>query len=127
MPSFPRISLVGLAGSTGADTLDLATLGARFGLAPERIAAKTGITGLHRLAEGENLVEFAAFVAEAALARAGVDPSRVTAVFGSSNPTADDLLPTFTVAVAHALGLTDRKSTRLNSSHSSVSRMPSSA
>ena len=39
------------------------------------------------------------------LRRCGVGPGELRGVFGSSNPTADDLLPTFTAATAAAMGL----------------------
>ena len=41
--------------------------------------------------------------------------------------TKDDLINFENLIVSHWEGAKDRKSTRLNSSHSSVSRMPSSA
>jgi 3-oxoacyl-[acyl-carrier-protein] synthase-3 len=100
----PRIHLVGLAGITGSDTLSTEALGHRFRLSPGRITEKTGVTGLRRVGE-ESLLQLATTAARESLRRAGVDPSQLTAVFGSSNPTAADLLPTFTAAVAHSLGL----------------------
>lgn len=103
----PRVALIGLAGVTGSRLLSCAELGDRFDLSPEKIVARTGVTGLRRLDCGESLVELARVAGTAALARAGVPRRAVTAVFGSSNPTAEDLLPTFTAAAAHALGLTD--------------------
>lgn len=103
----PRISLVGLAGRVGGRSLSAAELGARFDLAPEKVTAKTGVTCLRRLGDGESIVGLARDAARDALARARVAPGALTAVFGSSNPTADDVLPSFTAAVAHALGLRD--------------------
>ena len=103
----PRVALIGLAGVTGSRHTSCAELGARFDLSPEQIVAKTGVTGLRRLGRGESLVELAGQVGAAVLERAGVPRRAVTAVFGSSNPTSEDLLPTFTAAAAHALGLAD--------------------
>lgn len=103
-PRRPRVALIGLAGVTGSRLLSCAELGARFDLSPEKIVDKTGVTGLRRLACGESLIDLARAAGSAVLARAGVPHRAVTAVFGSSNPTADDLLPTFTAAAAHALG-----------------------
>lgn len=103
----PRVALIGLAGATGSAVLSCDELATRFGLSPEKIVARTGVTGLRRFAEGESLVETARDAALAALERAGVPLRAVTAVFGSSNPTSEDLLPTLTAATAQALGLTD--------------------
>lgn len=103
----PRVALVGLVGVTGSRHLSCAELGARFDLDPAKIVEKTGVTGLQRLDRGESLIELARRAGSAVLERAGVPRRAVTAVFGSSNPTAEDLLPTFTAAAAHALGLSD--------------------
>ena len=62
-----------------------------------------------------------------------VDLENVTKVYGGSTPSVDDLTLTvgdgefFTLLGPSGCGKSDRKSTRLNSSHSHASRMPSSA
>jgi 3-oxoacyl-[acyl-carrier-protein] synthase III len=99
------VTLVGLAGIVGSRVFDLDELAARFDLAPERIVQNTGVTRLRQLGPGESLVRMARDAARAVLDRSGVPASGVRAIFGSSNPTADDLVPTFTAACAHAIGL----------------------
>jgi 3-oxoacyl-[acyl-carrier-protein] synthase-3 len=101
------VSLIALAGVVGTERLSLAELGARFDLPPERIQEKTGVTGLQRFGESESLVQVASELIAEVLERASVAHSAVRSVFGSSNPTADDLIPTFTAAAASAAGLTD--------------------
>jgi 3-oxoacyl-[acyl-carrier-protein] synthase-3 len=101
----PRVFLVGLAGRVGSVTLTLPELAARYHLDEKKIEEKTGITGLRRFAPGESLVAIARDLAHQVLARSGAALGDVRAVFGSSNPTADELLPSFTVAAATAIGL----------------------
>jgi 3-oxoacyl-[acyl-carrier-protein] synthase-3 len=96
---------VALAGAVGQRVLTVDELAARFDLTPERITAKTGITGLRRLGPGESLVDLARELARTVLAETGVAVEDVRGVFGSSNPTWDDLLPTFTASCANAIGL----------------------
>jgi 3-oxoacyl-[acyl-carrier-protein] synthase-3 len=103
----PSVFLAGLAGRVGSTTLTLEQLSARYDLSETKIEEKTGITGLRRFAPGESMVELARDLALEVLARSGAALGDVRAVFGSSNPTADDLLPSFTVAAAHAIGLRD--------------------
>jgi 3-oxoacyl-[acyl-carrier-protein] synthase-3 len=103
----PSVFLAGLAGRVGSTVLTLKELSARYDLPEKKIEEKTGITGLRRFAPGEDMVAIARELALEVLARSGAALGDVRAVFGSSNPTADDLLPTFTVAAAHAIGLRD--------------------
>jgi 3-oxoacyl-[acyl-carrier-protein] synthase-3 len=100
-----RVRLVGLAGRVGSTNVTLAELAERHGLPIAKIEEKTGITGLRRLAPDESLVAVARDLAREVLDGAGAALADVRAVFGSSNPTADDLLPSFTVAAAAAIGL----------------------
>jgi 3-oxoacyl-[acyl-carrier-protein] synthase-3 len=102
----PRVSLIGLAGRLGSASISVEELGARLDLAPDRIREKTGVTALRRFAEGESPVEIARQLSLELLACAGIERGDVRGVFGSANPTADDLLPTFTAVAAHAIGLT---------------------
>jgi 3-oxoacyl-[acyl-carrier-protein] synthase III len=94
-----------LHGVVGSARLGLEELSARYDLTPGKIESKTGVTGLCRLAEGESLVDLAQRCAEVVLAHAGVALGEVRGVFGSSNPTGEDLIPTFTATFAQALGL----------------------
>jgi 3-oxoacyl-[acyl-carrier-protein] synthase-3 len=103
----PRVSLVALAGAVGRRTVTLDELARRFDLSPEKITAKTGVTALRRLGDDESLVGLARDLARDVLARAGVRPGEVRAVFGSSNPTGENLLPTFVASAAQAIGLRD--------------------
>jgi 3-oxoacyl-[acyl-carrier-protein] synthase-3 len=105
MSERPRVFLAGLAGRVGSLTVTLQELASRYGLAVAKIEEKTGITALRRLAPGESLVSLACDLTHEVLSRSGAALEDVRAVFGSSNPTADDLLPTFTVAAAAAIGL----------------------
>ncbi|HEY4001177.1 MAG TPA: 3-oxoacyl-[acyl-carrier-protein] synthase III C-terminal domain-containing protein [Candidatus Xenobia bacterium] len=101
----PRVSLIALAGALGKVTVTLTDMASRYGLTTDQITAKTGVTGLRRLASDESLVELGADVARRVLAAHGVGLDQVRGVFGSSNPTAETLLPTFTALVANAVGL----------------------
>jgi 3-oxoacyl-[acyl-carrier-protein] synthase-3 len=101
------VFLAGLAGRVGSVTVTLEELAARYDLAVHKIEAKTGITALRRFAPDESMVAIARELAHEVLARSGAALADVRAVFGSSNPTADDLLPSFTVAAASAIGLRD--------------------
>jgi 3-oxoacyl-[acyl-carrier-protein] synthase III len=101
----PRVFLAGLGGRVGSVSVTLHELAARYGLAVNKIEEKTGITGLRRFAPDESMVTIARDVAHEVLACSGAALGDVRAVFGSSNPTADDLLPTFTIAAAAAIGL----------------------
>ncbi len=101
----PRVAIAALAGAVGEHTVTLADLAHRFDLAPDKIIAKTGVTGLRRLGANESLVGLARDVARRVLADAGLRPTDVRGVFGSSNPTGESLLPTFTASAANAIGL----------------------
>ena len=62
----------------------------------------------------------------------GVNPNMTSAIFGaSSNPLISGITQLQSnigsLSPTDAASLTDRKSTRLNSSHTDISRMPSSA
>jgi 3-oxoacyl-[acyl-carrier-protein] synthase-3 len=83
----------------------LGDLAERFGLTPSKITDKTGVTGLRRLGAGESLVGLAGGLARQVLEAAGASAGDVRGVFGSSNPTGENLLPTFTASVSAAIGL----------------------
>jgi 3-oxoacyl-[acyl-carrier-protein] synthase III len=101
----PRVYLTGLRGRTGSTALALDALAAKHGLTLEKIEAKTGVTALRRFGPEESMVGLARTLALEVLEESGVQLSEVRAVFGSSNATSEDLLPTFTVAAARAIGL----------------------
>jgi hypothetical protein len=101
----PRVSLVGLAGRLRSATVSVEELGARFDLAPDRTREKTGVTELRRFGACQSPIEMVRELALTIPPRAGADRRDVLGVFGSSNPTADDLLPTFTASAARAIGL----------------------
>jgi 3-oxoacyl-[acyl-carrier-protein] synthase III len=105
LPTLPDVWLAGLSTAVGSLTLSLDELARRFDLPAEKIQGKCGITGLRRLGPDESLVGMARDAGLRVLRRCGVRPGELRGVFGSSNPTADDLLPTFTAATAAAMGL----------------------
>jgi 3-oxoacyl-[acyl-carrier-protein] synthase-3 len=101
----PRVFLAGLSSAVGSATLTLDELSRRFDLSPETIREKCGITCLRRFGPDESLVGRARDVALDVLRRTRVRTGELCGVFGSSNPTADDVLPTFTAATAALMGL----------------------
>jgi 3-oxoacyl-[acyl-carrier-protein] synthase-3 len=103
----PSVTLVGLGGAVGEHTITLDELATRFGLPPERITARTGVTALRRFGPRQSTVRIACSLARSLLEHADLPVSAVRGVFGSSNPTGDNLLPTWTASVANALGLRD--------------------
>jgi 3-oxoacyl-[acyl-carrier-protein] synthase-3 len=100
------IKIVGLAHRLGSDVLDAATIETHFQRDAGTIAGLSGVSRLHRIAEGENLVSLACDAAREALDRAGCALSSVTGVFSSCNPTTDYLIPSLAPLVASGLGLT---------------------
>lgn len=100
----PGVYMVALAGALGSDVITGEALAQRYALTPAKIEEKTGVTSLRRLGEGESLVDMARSVVLRALDHCGMAVSDVRGVFGSSNPTSEHLLPTFTAEVARAAG-----------------------
>jgi 3-oxoacyl-[acyl-carrier-protein] synthase-3 len=99
------VTVVAVAGATGLGVLTVAELARRFDLAPEKIAEKTGTTVLRRFESAESIVAVARDLALRLLDENQLRKADIRGVFGSSNPTTEYLLPTFTAAVAHAIGL----------------------
>src|SRR3712207_486510 len=105
----------------------------------EWITTRTGIRQRHRAAEGEYTSQFAVAASRLAIERARIDPMEIDLLI-CATVTPDQILPStgclvqaelgannaaaFDLAAACSgflYGLTDRKSTRLNSSHANIS------
>ena len=89
--------------------------------------ARTPMGGMQGALSGVSATQLGATAIKAAIERAGVSPSAVDQVImGCVLPGALGQAPARQAGIGAGLPL-DRKSTRLNSSHVSQSRMPSSA
>lgn len=100
------IKIVGLAHRLGSDVLEASAIEEHFQRDAGTIAGLSGVSRLHRIAEGENLVSLACAAAREALNRAGCDLASVSGVYSSCNPTTEYLIPSLAPLVASGLGLT---------------------
>jgi 3-oxoacyl-[acyl-carrier-protein] synthase III len=101
-----KIRITGVAHRLGSEILHPETLENYFKRDPGTVEQLSGVTRLHRMAPGEDLVGLAKEAALDALAAADVPLSKVTGIFSSCNPTTDYLIPSLAPMVASKLGLT---------------------
>jgi 3-oxoacyl-[acyl-carrier-protein] synthase-3 len=100
-----QIRITGVAHRLGSDIVDAETLENYFKKDPGTIESLSGVSRLHRMAQGEDLVTLARDAALDALAAAHVPLEKVTGIFSSCNPTTDYLIPSLAPMVAAKLNL----------------------
>jgi len=100
-----QIRITGVAHRLGSDIVDAETLENYFKKDPGTIESLSGVSRLHRMAPGEDLVTLARDAALDALAAAHVPLEKVTGIFSSCNPTTDYLIPSLAPMVAAKLNL----------------------
>ncbi len=101
-----KIRIVGLAHRLGSTVIEAEAIEQHFNRDPGTIAALSGVSRLHRIAEHEDLVILSREACLDALSRAGIDRSQVTGIFTSCNPTTDYLIPSLAPLVAQKLDIT---------------------
>ncbi len=94
------ISIVGIGTELGSEVRTAEELGKRFSLTADDVTSKTGVT---QLLFSKITLESLGFRAIKKIPQ--LDLSRVSGIFGSSNPTGTYLMPTPTAAIAAKLGL----------------------
>ena len=89
-----KIRITGLAHRLGSTIIAAESLENHFKRDPGTVTNLSGVTKLHRMGPGENLVTLARDAARDAIKNAGVELSQVSGIFSSCNPTTDYLMPT---------------------------------
>jgi 3-oxoacyl-[acyl-carrier-protein] synthase-3 len=102
-PGRSTAAILSVATELPADVLTSAELAQRLGVSEEWILSRTGIRERRRARPDERLSDYAARAGQAALARAGVDPSELDVVMVATL-TQDEVTPNTAPIVAHALG-----------------------
>jgi 3-oxoacyl-[acyl-carrier-protein] synthase-3 len=97
--------LIGLTTQLGSKVVTVADIAKQFAMTPAEIQKKSGITKLHLLADNENIIDMTVACAKRVLYHNNVRIDQIDGIFGSSNPTMETLIPTYTVQVAKKLGL----------------------
>jgi len=105
MSGIPKVSIVGLCGAIGSDTISLEQLSEHFRIPMEKIHEKTGISCLRRFSSKESLVGITSDVAMHVLKHCGIGLGDISGVYGSSNLTSETVVPSFAVTVAQRIGL----------------------
>lgn len=100
-----KIRITGVAHRLGSTIIDPETIENHFKKEPGTVNALSGVTKLHRIGPGENLVTMARDAAIDALKMANVPLSKVSGIFSSCNPTTDYLIPSLAPMVASKLEL----------------------
>ena len=100
-----KIRITGLAHRLGSTIIAAESLENHFKRDPGTVTNLSGVTKLHRMGPGENLVTLARDAARDALKNAGVELSQVSGIFSSCNPTTDYLMPTLAPMVAAKLDI----------------------
>ncbi len=101
-----QIRIIGLAHRLGSTVIEAESIEQHFKRDPGTIAALSGVSRLHRIAEHEDLVILSREACIDALQRAEVPLSRVNGIFTSCNPTTDYLIPSLAPLVAQKLDIT---------------------
>lgn len=99
--------IIGLDCKLGSKIITAEEIAERFGKTTAEIEKKSGITKLHLLNETENIIDMTVECAKRILHHKNVSLSQIDGIFGSSNPTMDTLIPSFTAQVTVKLGLKD--------------------
>ena len=97
--------LIGLTGQLGSKVVTVADIAKQFGKTSAEIQKKSGITKLHLLADHEDMIDMTVACAKRLLYHNNIRIDQIDGIFGSSNPTMETLIPTYTVQVAKKLGL----------------------
>ena len=103
--SLPSVWIIGMKGLVGSLEVSVHELAEKFKTSASKITKLTGIKKLRRLSAHETLVGLAAEASRMAIKHSGLSLSDISGVYGSSNPTSETIIPTFTTAVAHELKL----------------------
>ena len=95
-----------LAHRLGSRELSAADLELIFAREPGTVQSLCGVTKLHRIADGEDLVSLAAQASLDVLEQAGLPLKALSGIFSSCNPTTEFLMPTLAPLVAAKIGVT---------------------
>lgn len=95
-----------LAHRLGSRELSAVDLELLFEREPGTVQSLSGVTKLHRIAEGEDLVSLASEACIDVLEQAGLPRNALTGIFASCNPTTEYLMPTLAPLVAARMGVT---------------------
>jgi len=99
------IKIAAVSHRLGSHVLEASELETLFRREPGTVQALSGVSKLHRITEGEDLVTLSCEASLDALAKAGIPLDAVTGVFSSCNPTTDYLIPSLAPLVAAKMGL----------------------
>lgn len=100
-----QIRIIGVAHRLGSEIIDAETIESHFKRDPGTVESLSGVSRLHRLAPGEDLVTLARDAALDALRAANVSLQEVSGIFSSCNPTTDYLIPSLAPLVASRLNI----------------------
>lgn len=100
-----KIRITGVAHRLGSTIIAAESLENHFKRDPGTVTNLSGVTKLHRMGPGEDLVTLARDAAIDALKCANVPLSDVSGIFSSCNPTTDYLMPTLAPMVASKLDI----------------------
>ena len=100
-----KVRITGLAHRLGSTEIHSETLENYFKRDPGTVENLSGVTKLHRMGPGEDLVTLARDAALDALAVAKIPLEKVSGIFSSCNPTGEYLMPTLAPMVAAKLGI----------------------
>ena len=88
-----NIKIAAVSHRLGSRVLEAGELETLFGREPGTVQSLSGVSKLHRITEGEDLVTLSRDASLDALAKAGIPLNSVTGVYSSCNPTTDYLIP----------------------------------
>lgn len=99
-----KIKIIGIDCQLGSKEISLGDIANRFGITPEKITKKSGITKLYALSESESLLSIGVDCVERLLENKKIEKTKVSGIFGSTNLSTETLIPTFTIQLASVLG-----------------------
>ena len=100
------VRILGLAHRLGSVVIEAEAIEQHFKRDPGTIAALSGVSRLHRIAEHEDLVILAREACIDAVERSGITLNHISGIFTSCNPTTDYLIPSLAPLVAQKLDIT---------------------
>lgn len=100
-----EVLIAGVAHRLGSHIIQAREIESLFEREPGTIQGLSGVSQLHKIAPGEDLVSLSAEACLDALRHVDLPLERVTGIFSSCNPTTDYLIPSLAPLVASKLGL----------------------
>lgn len=99
-----KIKIIGIDCQLGSKEISLSDIANRFGITPEKITKKSGITKLYALSESESLLSIGVDCVERLLENKKIKKTKVSGIFGITNLSTETIIPTFTTQLASTLG-----------------------